>query len=89
MQCRELDIFKILGIFEELFGNFLDFWRNLSKNFLELFGGFFGRNVLGEMFLEEFFERKFLGEILLGGFFWRKIFGGIFWEELFVYVVKV
>ena len=72
VRCRELDIFKNLGIFEKLFGIFFDFWGNF-------FGGFFGG-----IFREEFFERN-----ILGRFFGTIFLRGIFWEEFFVYIVKV
>jgi hypothetical protein len=53
--CRELDIFKILGFFWEIFGNFLGgiFWKE-----------FFGRKFLGGILCEEFFWGNFLGGIL-------------------------
>ena len=50
------------------------------------------RNIVGEIFWEEFFRRNFLGRIIwekfLGGFFWKEFFGrnflgGIFWEKFF------
>ena len=52
MRCRELDIFKILGIFEKLFGNFWDLFWKFLEDFL---GGGFGRIFLGGILWEEFF----------------------------------
>ena len=83
VRYRELDVFKILESFEELFricfGFFWNFfWIFIGKfvgNFLEFFWrNFFWRNFLGGIFLEEFFGRNFLGR-----FFERFVFG----EEFF------
>ena len=54
-------------------------WRNcFGGNFL---GGFFGEKIFGRIFFwEDFFWEEF---------FWRNFLGGIFWEEFFVYIVKV
>ena len=70
MRCRELDIFKILGIFSQ--GFFLEefFWRNF-------FGGIFCEKFL-EGFLGGFFWEEFFGRIFLEGFL-----GGLFLEEFF------
>ena len=65
MRCRELHIFKILGIFREIAWNFPVFWRELVKNF---FGNLL-EDFFGGIFLEEFFGRNFLG-----GFFWKEFF---------------
>ena len=72
MRYRELDIFKILGIFLEIV---LNFWDFLGKFFR-----IFGRNFLGifEKILEDFFGRNVLSEI-----FARILFGGIYLEESF------
>ena len=54
--------------------------------------------IFSNLFWEDFFGRKFLGvffrRIFLGGIFWGRNFTGellgrIFWEEFFVYMVKV
>ena len=72
MRYRELDIFKILGIFLEIVLNFWDFLRKFFR--------IFGRNFLGifEKILEDFFGRNVLSEI-----FARILFGGIYLEESF------
>ena len=47
----------------------------------------FVRNFLGEMIGEDFFWGVFFGG---RNFFWEELFlGGTFWEEFFVYIVKV
>ena len=80
VQCRELDNFKI-EIFEKLFRNSLDFFGIFWGDFLwDFFGIFFWRNFLDKSILEDC-----LGRIFLEGFFG----GGFFWEEFFVYIVKV
>jgi hypothetical protein len=62
VRCRELDIFKILGIFRNIFG---------------IFGGIFLEDFFGGMFLEEFFGRtflrglNFLGKLFGRHFLWR------------------
>ena len=62
-----------LGIFEIFFENFSGFSG-------EFFWIFFWRNILGEIFLEDFLWR-----IFYGGFFGR-IIRRTFWEEFFVYI---
>jgi hypothetical protein len=69
VRCRELDIFKNLGFFWEIFGNFEEIFGR------KILGGIFGRNILGGIFWEEFFGRNFLG-----GIFGRNFLGGILWE---------
>ena len=64
MRCRELDIFKILGIFGNFFWTY--FW-NFSGGIVLV--EFLWRNLLGEIFWEEFF-----GRIFLGGIFWGELF---------------
>ena len=52
------------------------FWKFLGN----FFGGIFWKDFFGGFFFEKF----------LGRFFWEKCFlEGTFWEELFVYIVKV
>ena len=53
VRWRELDTFKILEIFWEFWGDFLDFFGNfwggffLEEFFWRIFGGFFQENSLG------------------------------------------
>ena len=56
---RELDTFKILEIFWEIFWKFWEFLREFFWNF---FGGFFWRNLFGGIFWERFYGRIFLEE---------------------------
>ena len=65
VRCKELDIFKILHIFEKMFGKVLDF-----------LGGIFSR-----IFCEDFFLEEFFGDIFLDNLFWDNFFGGFFWED--------
>ena len=67
MRCRELDIFKILEFFWEIFRNFFGIiWRIFLEEFF------------GRIFWEEFFGRNFLE-----GIFWEKFLGGFFWDKKF------
>ena len=71
MRCRELDIFKILGIFCEC----LEIFRIFFRNCCGIFGGIIWRKCLREIFLEDFLVRIFLEDFfegLLGGFFWEE-----------------
>ena len=76
MRCRELDIFKIFGIFSEIVWKFFGI---LLQDFLEdFFGGIFWSNFLGKkkfwriLFFWEDFRKDFSREII--------------WEEFFVYI---
>jgi hypothetical protein len=41
------------------------------------------------MFMKVFFWGEFFGRIFLGEILGRNFLGGTFWEEFFVYIVKV
>ena len=67
MQCRELDIFKISGIFWEIDRKFFGFFGNFFGGFFwgrTFFGGFFGRNYLVEINKELKFLSRFWGNFV-------------------------
>ena len=66
VRWRELDTFKILEKFWEIFWKCFGFLRGI-------FGEFFGR-IFWEDFFGEIFWEDFLGEFFLGGFFWEEFF---------------
>ena len=72
---------KSYEFFEKLFENFLEFFGEFFGTFLGKFGEIFWEEFLGRIFWKKCFERNFLGEEFFGG--------GTFWEEFFVYIVKV
>ena len=88
VRCRELDNFKILGIFCECLEIFRIFFRNCCgifeffwiffEFFFEIFREFF-RRFFWRNYLAEFFEKNFLEDFLED--FFGGLLGGFFWEE--------
>ena len=65
MRCRELDTFKIIVIFWNIFGLSLEFFWNCLQLSERIF--------LGVIFWEDFFGEDFFGRI-----FWENFLGGFF-----------